>query len=326
MKIKGIILPSTNRNWHEIAELTLYTTISWEVILFWFYVVTESGYELEISLPLSWSLGGVLQVWVIKHTLPQLSLKSVLLMIVGWGIIPSLLIIHHNISSNYVNYGTLLTLGCLIGQISQVFVMKYTMTQLPISTVLSTSLGWFIGCCLWLMSVISNNALVGILGLIAGIITGGIGGGITSYVLFPFKQSSHNAQIAIYRRYFKIRFLVGILLLHWFLMTIIPPSHPPGISETQVKIMILISVLEAYRLDYWQYPTTEQGLKVLVKRPTEANRLKRWHGPYCHEELLIDSWNNYFQYNSDGIAYELISFGPDGRVGGGDDMKEISQF
>ncbi len=323
----GIILQSTDRNWHEIAEVTLYTLIGWEVILFLLYVVTESGYQLEISLPISWSLGGVLQIWAIKHTLPQLSLKSVLLMIVGWVIIPLLLIVFDSLSVGSISYVYLLTLGCLIGQILQIVVIKYTMTQLSISATLLTSLGWFIGCYLWLMGVvISNNVLVSILSLIAGIIMGGIGGGITSYILSPFKQPSYNTQLPIYRRYFKIRLLMGIIFLHGFILIIIPPSHPPGIPETQVKMMTLVGALEAYRLDYWQYPTTEQGLKVLVNRPTEEDPLKRWHGPYCREKWLIDSWNNDFQYNSDGTTYELISFGADGRIGGGDDMRETSQF
>lgn len=317
-------LQLTNKNWHEIAEVTLYTIIGWEVILFFLYVFTKSGYKLEIGLPISWFLCGVLQVWAIKHTLSQFSLKSTSLIVVGWGIVPFLLMVFYNISEGTINYSLFLTLGCLIGQILQIVVIKYAITQISIKPVLLTSLGWFLGCCLWFIGFISHNTLVGASCLIAGMLMGGIGSGITSYVLFPFQQQQDNYEVPFYRRYFKILPLMGIIFLHWILIIFIPPSHPPGIQETQMKMRVLENVLDAYRLDYWQYPTTEQGLKALMNKPTEEDMLKRWHGHYFHRELPKDSWNNNFQYESDGTTYELISFGFDGHAGGGDDIRETS--
>ncbi len=72
--------------------------------------------------------------------------------------------------------------------------------------------------------------------------------------------------------------------------------------------------LTAYRVNMGRYPTTEEGLQALVKKPTDE--AINWRGPYV-KKLNPDPWGNAYQYkypgerNSDG--YDLWSFGPDGQ-------------
>lgn len=70
-----------------------------------------------------------------------------------------------------------------------------------------------------------------------------------------------------------------------------------------------------YRMDTGSYPTTEQGLKALLQKP--SNDRGRWRGPYLDKpENIVDDWGNELKYrfpstNNPG-SYDLYSLGPDG--------------
>lgn len=82
--------------------------------------------------------------------------------------------------------------------------------------------------------------------------------------------------------------------------------------ESDVKnILTQIKVYEARNL---QPPTTEQGLKALVERPSVEPVPERW--TQLLEEVPKDPWNKEFQYvcpakRSKG-AYDVFSLGKDG--------------
>lgn len=74
-----------------------------------------------------------------------------------------------------------------------------------------------------------------------------------------------------------------------------------------------------------KYPTTEQGLKALVTKPTSAPEPADWNGPYLNAADLKDPWGNKYVYrfpsieDPDRLRYDLFSYGPDG-VKGSDDI------
>lgn len=73
--------------------------------------------------------------------------------------------------------------------------------------------------------------------------------------------------------------------------------------------------LMAYKIDTGNYPTTEQGLKALMKAP---ENVKRWKGPYL-EKLQDDPWGHPYQYRFPGeknpTGYDVWSYGPSGVEG-----------
>ncbi|SMC28945.1 general secretion pathway protein G [Andreprevotia lacus DSM 23236] len=88
-------------------------------------------------------------------------------------------------------------------------------------------------------------------------------------------------------------------------------------AATQVKQ--LRGALETMRLDIGTYPTPEQGLRMLVTRPSDEKLAKRWKGPYLEDELPDDPWNNPYQYvvpGPNGHPFGIYSFGADGKPGG----------
>lgn len=71
-----------------------------------------------------------------------------------------------------------------------------------------------------------------------------------------------------------------------------------------------------FRLDMGSFPTTEQGLKALVDKP--SNDRGRWKGPYIeNREDVKDPWGNDLKYRFPGTknvgSYDLYSLGPDGQ-------------
>ena len=65
------------------------------------------------------------------------------------------------------------------------------------------------------------------------------------------------------------------------------------------------AALDFYRLQNYQYPTTEEGMDVLV--PKHIKRMKK------------DPWKRDYLYSSpgrDGSAYEIYTLGRDGLEGG----------
>ena len=83
------------------------------------------------------------------------------------------------------------------------------------------------------------------------------------------------------------------------------------VSVAKQSIERLGTVLDLYNLDMGSYPTTEQGLDALVKKPSTA---ANWNGPYLKGDAIpLDPWNHPYMYRSPserpGHDYDLCSNG-----------------
>lgn len=82
--------------------------------------------------------------------------------------------------------------------------------------------------------------------------------------------------------------------------------------------------LKLYYLDNYRYPTTEQGLQALVKKPSIDPVPRQWQRGGYLEALPIDPWGNPYLYNMPGEKgdYDLYSYGADGVAGGAEQDKD----
>lgn len=90
-------------------------------------------------------------------------------------------------------------------------------------------------------------------------------------------------------------------------------------TKAQNDIRALESALNLYRLDNFNYPTTEQGLPALVRIPTSGDVPRNYRTGGYIDRLQKDPWGNDYQYlrpGRDGREYDLYSLGADGRPGG----------
>ncbi len=88
------------------------------------------------------------------------------------------------------------------------------------------------------------------------------------------------------------------------------PSKPAG-----VQIADPAKPLELFKLGVGRYPTTEEGLDALVKRPGSVNG---WTGPYLKGGVPSDPWGHPYRYANPGSngGIEILSLGADGAPGG----------
>lgn len=89
-----------------------------------------------------------------------------------------------------------------------------------------------------------------------------------------------------------------------------------------VQIADIEKALEIYKLDVGRFPTTEEGLDALTKKPGSANG---WSGPYLKGGLPSDPWGNPYRYASPGAngGIDIISLGADGAPGGEGENADI---
>ena len=80
--------------------------------------------------------------------------------------------------------------------------------------------------------------------------------------------------------------------------------------------------LETYRTMNGSFPTTEQGLRALVDKPTSSPVPARWQ--QLSLDIPPDPWNTPYIYRCPGIrhrdAYDLFSAGPDRKPDTSDDV------
>jgi len=88
------------------------------------------------------------------------------------------------------------------------------------------------------------------------------------------------------------------------------------LKAAQIQMENLASAVDLYYLDNGRYPSTEEGLAALVRRPSTASA---WNGPYLKTNgVPKDPWGHDYLYRTPGqnAAYDIGSLGPEGRQGG----------
>ncbi|MBQ0051613.1 MAG: type II secretion system major pseudopilin GspG [Treponema sp.] len=106
------------------------------------------------------------------------------------------------------------------------------------------------------------------------------------------------------------------------------------IVATKNQMEQLKVALHSYYADCGRFPTEEQGLEALWKKPELYPVSENWAGPYLDKFLDKDSWGNKYLYlgagNSflkknapEGLPYAIVSYGADGIEGGENDEKDL---
>jgi general secretion pathway protein G len=90
------------------------------------------------------------------------------------------------------------------------------------------------------------------------------------------------------------------------------------VVKAQQDIRSLESAMKMYKLDNFAYPSTDQGLEALTKKP-DGNPKPRNYNPKGYlESLPQDPWGNAYLYLNPGEHGEIdiYSLGADGVAGG----------
>lgn len=123
-----------------------------------------------------------------------------------------------------------------------------------------------------------------------------------------------------------------VLVLLGLILSIVGPRVTGALFSGQTKaariqIKQIEGYLDRYQIDCNFYPTTDQGLKALVSKPTTGRACPNYSvtGYAAGKKVPKDPWGNDFIYRcEDGRNYEIISLGADGVEGGEDENADIS--
>jgi general secretion pathway protein G len=104
-------------------------------------------------------------------------------------------------------------------------------------------------------------------------------------------------------------------------------SQQAKVTGARTQIANFETALSAFEIDLSRYPTTTEGLRALVQKPTSD--AEGWLQPYLsREEVPKDPWGNEYMYRYPGQhnehGYDLYSVGPDHKMGGDDDITNWS--
>ena len=116
------------------------------------------------------------------------------------------------------------------------------------------------------------------------------------------------------KKAFSLMELMVVIIILGLLAAFVLPNLTGKSDEAKDKIVCIqmksiAQTIKMFKLDTSSYPTTEEGLKILVqKKYFEDGKLPK------------DAWGNEFIYISTNDGYDLISFGSDKKENTKDDI------
>ena len=100
---------------------------------------------------------------------------------------------------------------------------------------------------------------------------------------------------------------------------VIPAKEEAMAKIAEADVANISTALKFFRLHNNRYPSTEEGLKILLKPSSSPT----WKGAYLEKEPR-DPWKKPYKYASPGThntaGYDIWSAGPDGQDNTDDDV------
>ena len=131
-------------------------------------------------------------------------------------------------------------------------------------------------------------------------------------------------------RGFTLLELLVVVVIIGLLAGFVAPRYFSQVGKSEIavaraQIDSLEKAVQQYRLDTGKFPTTEQGLTALVKKPPEE---PKWNGPYLGKGIPLDPWGQPYQYKhpSPHGDYEIVSYGKDRQAGGTNENADITSY
>ncbi|MDH5614138.1 MAG: type II secretion system major pseudopilin GspG, partial [Gammaproteobacteria bacterium] len=100
------------------------------------------------------------------------------------------------------------------------------------------------------------------------------------------------------------------------------------VTKARHDISTLENALKLYRLDNYNYPSTDQGLEALVTKPAGTPEPRNWKKGGYIERMPKDPWGNDYLYLNPGIHgdIDIYSLGADAQEGGEEMNADIGNW
>ncbi len=118
-----------------------------------------------------------------------------------------------------------------------------------------------------------------------------------------------------------LELMVVVAILGILAATIVPQflgtTQEAKVSAAKANMAEIESALERLNIHLDRYPTSDEGLKLLVEAPPGDD--KKWRGPYL-TKVIVDPWGQPYQYRAPGVhnptRFDLWTRGADNAEGG----------
>ena len=93
---------------------------------------------------------------------------------------------------------------------------------------------------------------------------------------------------------------------------------------TCVQMKSLKNALDSFKVQEGRYPSTEEGLKALIKNPDPKKYKSYPKGGFLgSDKLPKDPWGNDYIYVNEDSKVDIISLGADGKEGGSGENRDL---
>ncbi len=129
-----------------------------------------------------------------------------------------------------------------------------------------------------------------------------------------------------------IEILVVVVIIGILAAVVVPRvmDEPDRARATKAKqdVQALVTALNMYKLDNFSYPSTDQGLEALVRRPAGQPPAPNWKEGGYIDRLPSDPWGNEYRYLNPGVHGEIDvwSYGSTGTSSGSGSDAEIGNW
>ena len=131
------------------------------------------------------------------------------------------------------------------------------------------------------------------------------------------------------QRGFSLMELMIVMVILGLLASLVGPAMFKRLGTAKQKtaktqIGMLMTALDAYRLDMGHYPTQQEGLEALVVDPGE----EKWDGPYLKKGVPLDPWDSEYIYQNPGEHGEvdIVALGADKQEGGEGENADVGSW
>ena len=129
-----------------------------------------------------------------------------------------------------------------------------------------------------------------------------------------------------------IELMVVIVILGILASFVVPKvmDNPDKARIVKAKqdIRALESALNLYKLDNYNYPSTDQGIEALISKPSGTPEPRNWKSGGYLDRMPKDPWGNPYLYMSPGTngPIDIFSLGADGATGGEEMAADIGNW
>jgi general secretion pathway protein G len=125
-----------------------------------------------------------------------------------------------------------------------------------------------------------------------------------------------------------IEIMIVVVILALLASLVVPNIIGQGERAKQklvcVQMKSLKNALDSFKVEEGRYPTTQEGLKALIKNPDKLKYKNYPNGGFLgSDKLPKDPWGNDYIYVNNNGKIDIISLGADGKEGGSGENKDI---